>query len=45
MSKNIMSHKESIDTQASSPYMSKKNSLTREPPKMTLSKHFSNSKF
>ena len=40
-----MPHKESIDTQASSPYMSKKNSLTEELPKMTLSKHFSNSKF
>ena len=45
MSKNIMPHKESIDTQASSPYMSKKNSLIEEPSKMTLSKHFSSSKF
>ena len=41
----IKIHKESIDTQASSPFPSRKTSLSKEIPKITLSKHFSNSKF
>ena len=41
----IRIHKESIDTEASSPFSSRKLSLNKDIPKITLSKHFSNSKF
>ena len=40
-----MRRKESIDTQASSPSISLKNSLSKEMPKLTLSSHFAASKF
>ena len=38
-------HKESIDTAASSPFHSRKVPKEKEIPKISLSKHFSNSKF
>ena len=38
-------HKESIDTQASSPLLSSKKPLDNSIPKFTLEKHFKNSKF
>ena len=41
----LNSHKESIDTQASSPFTSTKKSLDNSIPKFTLEKHFKNSKF
>ena len=46
MEKDFYHHKESIDTQASSPLLSPKN-FTSKPkiPTISLSKHFSNSKF
>ena len=46
MEKDSIHHKESIDTQASSPLLSPKN-FTDKPkiPTISLSKHFSNSKF
>ena len=45
MSQNLMTHKESMDTQTSSPIISPKNSLSKKPSKITLSKHFEKSKF
>ena len=45
MSQNLMTHKESMDTQASSPIIFPKNYLSKEPSKITLSKHFAKSKF
>ena len=45
MSQNLMTHKKSMDTQTSSPIISPKNFLSKEPSKITLSKHFSKSKF
>ena len=38
-------HKESIDTEASSPFISRKSSKIEEIPKLSLSKHFANSRF
>ena len=38
-------HKESIDTQASSPLLSSRKPLDNSIPKFTLEKHFKNSKF
>jgi zinc transporter 2 len=45
MESNILYHKESMDTEASSPFSSSKKPEKKNMPKLTLSKHFSSSKF
>ena len=45
MESKIIYHKESMDTEASSPFSSLKKPESKDMPKLTLSKHFSNSKF
>jgi len=45
MEKKLINHKESIDTQASSPYLPQKNNIIKDIPKISLENHFSNSKF
>jgi zinc transporter 2 len=45
MESKIIYHKESMDTEASSPFSSLKKPENKDMPKLTLSKHFSNSKF
>ena len=45
MESKIIYHKESMDTEASSPFSSSKKPEKKDIPKLTLSKHFSSSKF
>ena len=45
MKTNINDHKESFDTQASSPFMPKKQPFNKEMRKLSLENHFNNSKF
>ena len=45
MESKIIYHKESMDTEASSPFSSSKKPENKDIPKLTLSKHFSSSKF
>ena len=45
MDKNIVEHKESFETEASSPCSSPKNSISKEIPRISLSSHFASSKF
>ena len=45
MESKILYHKESMDTEASSPFSSLKKPENKDMPKLTLSKHFSSSKF
>ena len=45
MESKILYHKESMDTEASSPFSSSKKPEKKNMPKLTLSKHFSSSKF
>ena len=45
MEKKLINHKESIDTQDTSPYLPKKNYIIKDIPKISLDNHFSNSKF